>query len=393
MERLTWMLTGMLRHAAGLLPPGRQEWAEAVRAEAGHVPAGWPRVRWLAGGLWLAAREGAMMMMIGKVVYRLGAVAVAAGAAWAVWLSWRASPAADPQTVTDRVRVLVGVAALIVLPWVGRRRGWFGPVRASIAARLVRLAGCAAVCGLGMAVVRMDAHLGLGPHGPGPFSLPREIAALVLAGAVPAARAVGKARWPDADPVALWVVPATAGLLMFVAVPLQVLAIVYVAGILAATSWRSPAANVSLGVGAVAGLAAGLASALAVYELNRPDDRYVDWMLLGTVVLTFGLAALAGVAAAWLLSGTEDPQQLREARIRQGLLAGSVAGAFCGMLLTYLFVVAVFMMILGPLLGAAGGTLGGGVAADHPRRPRPARSWSAGLFVSHWEQPGRTTGH
>ena len=206
MERLTWMLAGMLRHAAGWLPPGRQQWAEAVRAEAGQVPAGWPRLRWLAGGLWLVAREGATMM-IGKVVYRLGAVAVAALAAWAVWLSWRASPAADPQTLTDRVRVLVGAAALVVLPWVGRRRGWFGPVRGSVTARLVRLAGCAAVCGLGTAVVRMDSHLGLGPHGPGPFSLSREIAAVVLAGAVPAARAVGKARWPDADPMALWVVP------------------------------------------------------------------------------------------------------------------------------------------------------------------------------------------
>jgi hypothetical protein len=42
------------------------------------------------------------------------------------------------------------------------------------------------------------------------------------------------------------------------------------------------------------------------------------------------------------------------------------------------------MMVLGPLLGAAGGTLGGAAAADHPRRSRPARSWSAGLFVSHW---------
>jgi len=383
MERLTWMLAGMLRHAAGLLPPGRQEWAEAVRAEAGQVPAGWPRLRWLAGGLWLAVREGAMMMMIGKVVYRLGAVAVAALAAWAVWLSWRASPTADPQTVTDRVRVLVGAAALVVLPWVDRRRGWFGPVRASMAARLVRLAGCAAVCALGVAVVRMDSHLGLGPHQPGPFSLPREIAAVILPGAALAARAVGKARWPDADPTALWAGPAIAGALMFVAVPLQVLAIVYVAGILAATSWRSPAADLSLGVGAIAGLAAGLAAALTVYELNRPDDRHVGWMLLSTIILTLGLAALAGGAAAWLLPGTGDPQKLAEARLRQGLLAGLVAGAACGLLLTYFFVVAAFMMVLGPMLGAAGGALGGAVAADHPHRSRPARSWSARLFISH----------
>ena len=386
MEQLTWMLAGMLRNAARLLPPGRRQWAEAVRAEAGQVPAGWPRLRWLAGGLWLAAREEAKMM-ISKIVYRLGAVAVAALAAWVVWLSWRTSPAADPQTVTNRVRVLVGAAALVVLPWVGRRRGWFGPVGSSITARLVRLAGCAAVCGLGAAVVRMDSHLGPlvgpGPLGPGPFSLPREIAAVVLLGAALAARAVGKARWPDAQPSALWALPAIAGLFMFALLPLQALAIVYVAGILAATSRRSPAANASLAAGTIAGLAAGLAAVLAVYGLDTPDDRYVGPLVLGMLVLTFLLAVPAGVAAAWLLPGTGDPQELREARIRQGLLAGSVAGAACGLLLTNFFVVAVFMMVIGPLFGAAGGAVGGAVAADHPRMPRPARSWSAGLFVSH----------
>src|SRR6266446_3492759 len=43
MERLTWMLAWMLRTAARSLPPGRREWAEAVRAEAGLVPAGTAR--------------------------------------------------------------------------------------------------------------------------------------------------------------------------------------------------------------------------------------------------------------------------------------------------------------------------------------------------------------
>ncbi len=95
------------------------------------------------------------------------------------------------------------------------------------------------------------------------------------------------------------------------------------------------------------------------------------------------LGALAGAAASWLLSGTGDPDELREARIRQGLLAGSMAGAVCGLVLTNFSVVAVFMMVLGPLAGAAGGALGGTVAADHPRTSRPARSWTAGLFVSH----------
>jgi hypothetical protein len=375
---LTRVLAGLLGYAARLLPPERRQWAEAAGAEAGQVPAGWPRLRWLAGGLRVAVREAAMMR---KVVYWLGAGAVAAGAAWVVWLSWRASPAADPQAVTDRVRVLAGMAALVVLPWVGRRRGWFGPAGSSRTARLVRVAGCAAVCGLGVAVVRMDSHLGLGPHGPGPFSLLREIIALVLLGAALAVLAVARARWPDADPAALWSVAVIAGLLVFFAVPLQALAIVYVAGILAATSRRPPVTNASLAAGTITGLAAGLAASLAIYEEARTTDRYAGPLFLGVITLLFLLAALAGLAGAWLLPGTGDPQELRVARGREGLLAGSVAGAVCGLLAANFFVIAVVMMVIGPLAGAGGGAFGGFVAADHPLRSRPARSWAAGLFA------------
>lgn len=305
-KRLAWMLgTG-----ARLLPPGRRQWAEAVGAEAGEVAAGWPRLCWLAGGLWLVVREA---NMVRKFVYWLGMGAVAAAAAWVVWLTWRAYPAADPLTVTDRVRVGVGAAALVVLPWVARRRGWFGPVGGSITARLVRVAGCAAVCGLGVAVVRMDSHLFLGPHGPGPFSLPREIAAVVVLGTALAALAVVKARWADADPSVLWAVAGIAGAVIFVVVPLQALAIVYVAGILAATSRRSPVDNASLAAGAIAGLAAGLVTDLAVYEAAG-DDSYAILLLFGMITMLFLLAALAGVAAARRLSGTGDSQDLRAAR-------------------------------------------------------------------------------
>jgi len=378
MDQLTRMLAELLRKMARLLPPERRQWAEAVGAEAGQVPAGWPRLRWLAGGLWLAMGEAKMMR---KVVYWLGAGAVAAAAAWVVWLSWRTSPSEDAQTVTDRVRVLVGVAALVVLPWVGRRRGWFGPVGGSLTARLVRVAGCAAVCGLGLVVVRMDSHLGPGPHGPGPFSLLREIVALAALAVALAALAVVKARRPDAEVSKLGGLAAMAGAIIFVAVPLQTLAIIYAAGILAATSRRSPVMTASLAVGTLAGLAAGLATLLAVYELNTPTDRYVDLMFLLVVTTTFLLAAVAGAAAAWLLSGTGDPQELRMARDRQGMLAGTVAGAVCGLVLTNFIVVAVFMLVGGPLLGVAGGAAGGIAAADHPLRSLPVRSWAAGLFV------------
>ena len=378
MERLTRMLAQMLRVAASWLPPGRRQWAEAVQAEAGQVPAGWPRLGWLAGGLWLAVREAEMMR---KIVYWLGLGMVAATAAWAVRLSWQASAAAHPLVVTERVRVLVGVSALAGLPWAARRRGWFGPVGTTITARLVRVAGCAALCGLGIAVVRMDRDIGGGPHGATPFSLPREIAAVVLLGVVLATLPVVRTRWPQFDANTLWAFSAVAALVVFAIVPLQMLVIVYAAGILAATSRRSPVATASLAAGTMTGLAAGLAAALVIYELNTPDDRYVGPILLLTITLTFLLATLAGAAASWLPSGTGDPKDLREARIRQGLLAGSMAGAVAGVVLTNFVAVAFFMMVLGPLLGAAGGALGGAVAADHPRKPRPARSWAAGLFV------------
>jgi len=378
MDGLTWMLARMLGDAARLLPSARREWAEAVRAEADLVPAGWPRVGWLAGGLWLAVKEAEIMR---KVVYWLGIGAVAAAAAWAVWLSWHTSPAADALTVTDRVRVMVGVTALALLPWAGRRRGWFGPVGNSVTARLVRVAGCAAVCGLGAAIVRMDRYIHGGPHGPAPFSLSREIIAAVSVGVVLTALRVVRARWPQLEAGILWAFAAMAGAVLIGVVPAQGIAIVYVAGILAATSRRSPATSASLAAGAMTGLAAGLTAALVVYELNTPDDRYIDLMLLVVLVTILLSGTLAGAAASWLRPGTGDPAEPREARIRPGLLAGAVSGAAAGLVLTDFVPIAVFMMVLGPLVGVAGGALGGAVAADHPRKPRPARSWAAGLFV------------
>jgi hypothetical protein len=378
MERLTWMLAGALRAAARWLPPGRRDWAEAVQAEAELIPAGWPRVGWLAGGLRLAAKEAEIMR---KVVYWLGIGAVAAAAAWTVWLSWHTSPAADALTVTDRVRVLVGVGALALLPWVGRRRGWFGPVGHSITARLVRVTGCAGACGLGVAIVRMDRYIHGGPHGPAPFSLSREIIAAVLLSTGLVALGVVRARWPQLDAGTLWAFAGMSSTLLLALVPAQAIAVAYVAVILAATSRRSPVANASLAAGAMTGLAAGLTAALAVYELNTQDDRYVDLILLLLFVTTILSGALAGAAASWLRPGTGDAKELREARIRQGLLAGTASGAVAGLVLTNFVAIAVFMMVLGPMLGAVGGALGGMVAADHPRRPRPVRSWAAGLFV------------
>ena len=53
--------------------------------------------------------------------------------------------------------------------------------------------------------------------------------------------------------------------------------------------------------------------------------------------------------------------------IRQATLAGAVAGAVGGLVLTVIGPVAVVMMIMGPLAGATGGALSGTIVADHPR--------------------------
>jgi len=378
MDRLTWVLAGLLSQAARLLPPGRQQWAEAVGAEAGEVAAGWPRLRWLAGGLWLVGREANVAR---KIVYWLGAGAVAAAGARVVWLTWHSYGANDPMAVTDRIRVLVGVAALIMLPWVGRRRGWFGPVGSTRTARLARVAGCAALCGLGVSLVRTDSRLFTAPHGPAPFSLPREIAAPVVVAVGLAALAVIKVRWPDADPAALGFVAAAAGAIVFATVPLQALTVTYAAGILAATSRRTAVANASLGAGALVGLAAGLITVLAVLGLTTVDDSYVGWLFLIIITTLLLLGTLAGAAAAWRLPGTGDPETLRAAQGRQGLLAGAVAGAVCGMMLTGFVMTAFFVMVIGPLLGGLGGMFGGFLAADHPLRPLLARNWAGGLFA------------
>jgi hypothetical protein len=87
-----------------------------------------------------------------------------------------------------------------------------------------------------------------------------------------------------------------------------------------------------------------LAAGLAALRVVR-----ARWPQVGADALWLS-AGMTGVIVLVLLpaQGTEVPAELREARIRQGLLAGSVGGA---------------------------------LAAYHPRKPRPARSWAAGLFV------------
>ena len=375
-------LTAAVRAAARLLPPARRQWAEAVRAEAAEVPAGLPRLRWLGGGLLLVAREAAMGR---KIFYWLGAGGLAVAVGWAVWLSWRTSPAMDAASMTDRVRVLAGVLALAGLPWIGRSRGWFGPVGGSISARVLRLAGLGALCRAAIELVQSDRYIGgLSVHGPAPFSLGLEVAGLALlavaatavlvavrqrprAGADPAGTGTTAAPGRRPDPSAWWVVAAIAVTAALIAIPAQVVTVAVVAAVLALTARGSGAAPASLAAGVAAGVPAGALAWLA------PDTPALPFLLLGIALLS-GIPA--GFVAAAFLARDETS---RQAQVRQGLLAGLAAGIAAGLALSFIGLVVLPVWTAAAVLG---GVLGGVLAADHRRGTRPARSLYGGVFVS-----------
>lgn len=358
--RLASGLSRMLAAAARLVPADRRHWAEAVRAEADQVPAGWPRLTWLAGGFWLVAKEGAMIRRIG---YWIGAAGIAAAAAWAIWLSWRTAPPADPESATDRVRLLVGAVTLAGLPWAGRGRGWFGPVADSGAARFVRIGGCAAICAMGLAIVRTDRHAGInGAVGSGQFNWLREVAGLAILIAAIAVPLVLKARRPNTTPEVYFLI-VLAVVLAFVVVPIQAFAVGSAAIVLAATSRRSPVTAATWATGLIASLPTAAAACVLPFSLGN---------LYGAVFVAAIVAAAmgggAGAMAARLVAETGNPDELRGARNRQGALAGAIAGGVGGLAAAALSPGLGEMMVAGLVAGLAGGVVGASIVADRRAR-------------------------
>jgi hypothetical protein len=420
LDGVTRALARLLGRCAGLLPPGRRGWVEAVRTEAGEVPAGVARLRWLAGGLWLVAREAGMVRRIG---YGLGIAAVAVAAALAVRYLWSGAHAGR-DAGWDKARMLLLVALLAGLPWVARRRGVFGPVGRSIAARAVRAGGSAALVALVLDIARIE-HFP-GPAAPnlwspsaGPWNWAQEGAALVLIAACLAAVLIVTARRPQVRPALVAWCAAAAGLVLFFTVaPLQVLIAVYAAGILAVTSRRSPVTPATLAISAGGGVGGGLL-VVALWNPTRTAPApglhpKTDVLLLFMVliaVIAAGTAA-AGAVAARRASGTNDPLAAK-ARASQYLAAGPLTAAAAALMLPLLraspathFAAAcsarqvfpcsaapaiwVFFLVAGPVLGLAIGICAGSVTAaqpprqpppEPPREPRPDGSRSAGVFV------------
>ena len=315
--------------------------------------------------------------MARRIVYWLGLGGVVTAAAWAVILSWQQTQAADVENMTDRARILAGAAALLLLPWLGRRRGAFGPVGDSVAARLVRAAGCGAICDVGMAFVRIDSHSNVNDAiGTGTFSWLREIAGVVLIAALFVVPGMVRARWPRLDPVGLWSLTALAGVLVLILAPFQPIAVLLVAGVYVLTSRRSQVMPATLTAGALAGLAGGRAH-VGTHDCHAGSARFPDRVLF---LIPSMVVLPAGLTVAWLRSDIDDPRELRKACIRQALIAGVMAGLVSGMVLT--FIVGWFpRLIEGPVFGLAASAIGGAWGAGHPRVARPGRHRDMGLIV------------
>jgi hypothetical protein len=381
-------------------------------------------VGWLAGGLWLVAREAGMVR---RIAYGLGIVAVAVAAALVVRYLWSGAHAGR-DAGWDKARVLLLVTLLAGLPWVARRRGVFGPAGRSVAARVVRAGGCAALVALVLDFARIE-------HFPGPamsglfspaaeaWSWAREAVALVLIAACLAAVLIVPARWPRARPVLVGWGAVAAGLVLFFTVaPVQVLITFYAAGILAVTSRRSPVSPATLAISTGTGIAGGLLMIVLwnLLQARGPSHANVDraGMLF---MLLVGLAAAATAATACLVErrgkGPDDSLARRKARMWQCLAAGPLTAATAALVLpliragaavhlaagcpathfghcTAAPAVWMFFLVMGPVFGLAAGTVGGipAPAAQPPRRPppdppgepdqpQPGSTRAGGLFV------------
>ncbi len=420
-------LERLLGRCAALVPPGRRGWVEAVRAEAGEVPPGMARLSWLAGGLWLVAKEAGMVRRIG---YGLGVAAVAVVCALTLRYLWSGAHAGRDDG-WDKARMLLLVALLAGLPWVARRRGVFGPVGRSSAARAVRAGGSVALVALVLDFARVEHFPGPAMNGPwnppaGHWNWVQEAAALVLIAACLAAVLIVRSRRPQVHPALVAWCAAAAGLVLFFTVaPVQVLITVYAAGLLAVTSRRSPVTPATLAISAGIGAAGGLL-VVVLWDPTRArpvpgpgitprtDVPLLFIVLVVTIIVAMAVTGLVAQRA----NGTGDPAAVK-AHTWQYLAAGPLTAASAALMLplfrashavhfaavcpatqrfhcTAAPAVWVFFLVAGPLIGLAVGTCLGSVSttAQPPRQPPPkppreplepppdgARSTAAGIFV------------
>jgi hypothetical protein len=288
MNWLTRLTAALLRCSTATLPLHRRSWLRALWAEAYEVPAGWPRLAWLIGGVRLAICGA----VIGRRVANPLAFGIAAaGTAWAAW----PGPPGDSANAINRADVITIAVILAALPWAVRRAR--GPVADGRPARLVRTGGYAAILAL----------------------VPVKAAVERVADAPPN-NLQGPAR--------IWL-----GELVFLAVMAG-----YAAVILAYTARRSPAVPGTVTIGTATGAVIGV----LVYALGPlgfplrftglwPVRLYDAAIALGAV-----LALCAPVAAGRAAARRAGRSMPGGSPAGQGAMAGVCTGAAAALLVTVL---------------------------------------------------------
>ena len=392
MNRLERAITGLARCSLRVVPTERREWAEAVWAEAGEVPAR-QRLSWVAAGLWTVTRQAGVVRRIG---YWLGVAAIAVGASEMVSLVWRGAPVApgfksvsvpqlnlgtgiyvDPDTGGDfRSLAITTVIVLAALPWVARRRGAFGPVSDSSAARVVRVGGCAATCVLVLILARLAQTLGEDVAAGGPLTgaIVTSLTVILVVGARLWLFGPGHIAQAEVRALLTFGFGIAMLILLFVGGASELIT-AYLAGVFAVTALSSRIAPATLGFGA----AAGVAGSLTWYAAARTGN---PWLIL----IVAAAPAAVGAAAAWRAPGHDDPEALMRDHLRQGLMAGALTGGVAALLITILtFGTMVVLhrqsparsieahmlaLLWGPLLGMALGLVGGSLVAGYRSGPR-----------------------
>jgi hypothetical protein len=315
-DRLSRPAAAVLRWCARLLPAERAEWADAILAEAENVPAGYQRLAWLGGGLRMVSGESMIMRKAGAIC----AFAVAVGCIAS--LSWPQS-AVNRVTVANRISLLVTVALLAGL-WVAGRR-LFGPGRAGRAQRLVRAGGYSAVLALTLckvSVERMRDSASLGPGAGGVLWTGETLFLLMMAIFTAVVIMATTHRSPVTTGTLLRGIAAglPIGIAVFVFLPLGVVR--YQAsrvlpavpqGALQAIAWTAVL------------VAPAVVGALAARRFTS------DQALPPAAGPVSGFSAQLRKAFALDLAGTDGTAE-NEARIRQGVAAGLVAGLTGAML-------------------------------------------------------------
>jgi hypothetical protein len=279
MNPATRALAGVIRHLARHLPPGRDDWVEAVAAESGAITAGGQQVSWLVGGVWLVVRQATVLYPVTRLVV------YAAGAAGLWWIS----------VINGLIEAsVIGLSAIVVvmvtLPWMGRGSGRVGPVADALTARVIRVGGYVAI------FVFLISGVGAAHFASQRFNQPPG----------------------HGDPEA-WV-------------EVFLILSVYISMILLTTARRSPVPVATLRIGVGAGVLAGLVVAgLTPFGgfLNVENPLLELGYLCAFVMAIAGLPIAAGAAATSRqarLGTTAFPPNDHLGPARQGLWAGLLAG-------------------------------------------------------------------